>query len=194
MTAGFGTKALSTATAAGAESSVMFGRFKLSSENQVFYASKHCLGIVNLKVDLARHVLVIPKRVAPRLMDLTDEESQDLMNSVRKISPKIEEHYKATALNIAMQDGKDAGQSVPHVHIHILPRIPKDIEPNDKVYEAIESWNQKGGAVAPVTKQRKAKLEVPKDEDRKPRTMEEMGIEARELRALFPDNNVPPMT
>lgn len=38
-----------------------------------------------------------------------------------------------------MQDGPAAGQSVPHVHIHILPRRAGDFERNDQVYDAIEA-------------------------------------------------------
>ena len=50
------------------------------------------------------------------------EEHVDLFQSVRVVSNALEKHYSADALNIAIQDGKDAGQSVPHVHVHILPR------------------------------------------------------------------------
>lgn len=50
------------------------------------------------------------------------EEHVDLFQSVRVVSNTLEKHYAADALNIAIQDGKDAGQSVPHVHVHILPR------------------------------------------------------------------------
>lgn len=37
-----------------------------------------------------------------------------------------------------LQDGVHAGQSVPHVHIHVLPRRPGDFEKNDDVYDAID--------------------------------------------------------
>ena len=37
-----------------------------------------------------------------------------------------------------MQDGAHAGQSVPHVHIHVLPRRPGDFKNNDDVYDAID--------------------------------------------------------
>jgi len=162
----------------------MFGKFKIPNRDQVFYASEHCLGIVNLKPIVPGHILVVPKRVLPRVSDLTDEEAADLMKSVRKIGPRLERHYEATALNIAIQDGKDSGQSVPHVHVHILPRKPKDIEPNDKVYDEIENWSHEDQH----GHKKEGKLEVPPDEDRKPRTMKEMRIEAEQLRTLFPEN------
>ncbi|GAB5355981.1 hypothetical protein AAMO2058_000251800 [Amorphochlora amoebiformis] len=161
-----------------------FGKFRINNREQVFFASKHSLGIVNLKPIVPGHVLVIPKEVKPRISDLTREEVQDLFESVTIIGPKIESHYKGTALNIAIQDGKDAGQSVAHVHVHILPRRPKDIEPNDKVYDEIENWDGEKAIPSP----KNTKLEVPADEDRRPRSSEEMSKEASELRKLFPDN------
>jgi bis(5'-adenosyl)-triphosphatase len=39
---------------------------------------------------------------------------------------------------LIMQDGQDAGQSVPHVHVHVLPRRPGDFHRNDDVYDAID--------------------------------------------------------
>ena len=41
-----------------------------------------------------------------------------------------------------VQDGPAAGQSVPHVHIHVLPRREGDFEPNDAVYDAIDGTSQ----------------------------------------------------
>jgi bis(5'-adenosyl)-triphosphatase len=70
-----------------------------------------------------------------------------------------------------MQDGRAAGQSVPHVHVHILPRRFGDFQRNDDVYEELENQNLDKAITA--------------DEDRKPRTMEEMAAEASILASLF---------
>ena len=150
-----------------------FGPYTIST-SQLFYESTKCYGMVNLKPIVPGHVLVIPKRVCARYKDLTPEEAADLYDTVYKISPILEKHYNAEALNIAMQDGKVAGQSVPHVHVHMLPRRPNDFKRNDDVYEHLENQN----------------LDRIIEEDRKPRTLEEMALEATKLRTLFP-NNVP---
>ncbi len=105
---------------------------------------------------------------------MTTEEVSDLFLSVYKISPILENHYQAKALNIAIQDGKAAGQSVPHVHVHMLPRIPGDFKRNDDIHEEIENQNLD-------------KVFDP-DIERKPRTLEEMAAEALRLRELFPEN------
>ena len=54
------------------------------------------------------------------------------------MAPVLEAHYGGSALNIAVQDGPDSGQSVPHVHIHLLPRRPADFKVNDQV--GVERW------------------------------------------------------
>ncbi|KAK1353145.1 Bis(5'-adenosyl)-triphosphatase [Heracleum sosnowskyi] len=68
-------------------------------------------------------------------------------------------------------DGPQAGQTVPHVHIHIIPRKGGDFERNDEIYEAIDE------------KEKELKLDL--DKDMKDRTLEEMAREAEEYKKLF---------
>jgi diadenosine tetraphosphate (Ap4A) HIT family hydrolase len=106
---------------------------------QVFFESPLSLGIVNLRPIVPGHVLMIPKRVCARLADLSAEEVADLFASVHRAAPLLENHYNCSALSIAVQDGADAGQTVPHVHVHILPRRRGDFERNDEVHERLDA-------------------------------------------------------
>ena len=154
-----------------------FGRFSIAPSQQFFQSSSSC-AFVNLKPIVPGHVLVIPKRLVVRLKDLTDDECDDLFRTVRIVESKIENHYGANACNVAIQDGKDAGQSVPHVHVHILPRHAGDAVVGDEIYDELEKW-------APRDSASKPKLAVAGDEHRNPRTEEEMTIEAGEFRTFF---------
>lgn len=151
-----------------------FGPYKLD-RSSLFYESEYCYGLVNLKPIVQGHVLIIPKRVVARCGDMTKEEITDLMLSVHKVAPILEKEYACSAMNIAMQDGPDAGQSVPHVHFHILPRKSGDYERNDDVYEELEK--QELNNVFDENKPRVA------------RTKGEMAQEALTLRDNFPDNH-----
>jgi HIT domain len=51
-----------------------------------------------------------------------------------------------TAARLALQDGPAAGQTVPHVHVHVLPRKFGDFEPNDKIYDAIDTASKEDAA------------------------------------------------
>ena len=74
---------------------------------------------------LARgHTLVIPKRHCQKIQEMTDEENSDLFLLVRKMTAKVDEITGATL--VAVHNGRDAGQEVPHVHVHIVPRKEGD--------------------------------------------------------------------
>mmetsp|Transcript_6923 Transcript_6923/g.22466 ORF Transcript_6923/g.22466 Transcript_6923/m.22466 type:complete len:306 (-) Transcript_6923:319-1236(-) len=100
---------------------VTFGNVTLD-HRQVFFASESSLAVVNLKPLVPGHVLVIPRRVAPTLCDLTDDEATDLWRTARHVHHLVLGFHAKDSANLAIQDGKDAGQSVPHVHVHVLPR------------------------------------------------------------------------
>ena len=70
------------------------------------------------------HTLVIPKNPREKIQDLTDEESKDLFSLVREMTSKIDSITGATL--IAIHNGKEAGQEIPHVHVHLIPRSKSD--------------------------------------------------------------------
>ncbi|KAJ0087547.1 hypothetical protein Patl1_07690 [Pistacia atlantica] len=74
------------------------------------------------------HVLVVPKRVVKRVFDLTADETSDLWLSAQCF-------YLS---KMSSMDRPEAEQSMPHVHIHILPRKSGDFERNDEIYDAID--------------------------------------------------------
>lgn len=101
--------------------------YKFVVNHQVFYKSKYTYALVNIKPIVPGHVLVVPLRNnIIRFGDLTSEESQDYMLTLQLIHKFIIHLFKADALNIAIQDGPEAGQSVPHLHTHIIPRHKTD--------------------------------------------------------------------
>lgn len=175
----------------------LFGPHSLHN-SQIFFETKLSLAIVNIKPIVPGHVLVIPKRVESRLMNLTPEEYNDLFLAVRTVAPKLENHFGAHAMNIAVQDGAASGQSVPHVHVHILPRkkgmiqrcmnstiyiyrilklyytILGDFSRNDDVYDELEQQNLH---------------EVFHHNHRRTKSVDEMGIECDVYKSLFSLHN-----
>jgi bis(5'-adenosyl)-triphosphatase len=143
---------------------------------------------VNLKPILPGHVLVSPLRRAPRFNDLTPPEVADLFSTVQRVSRTIERVYKATALNIAIQDGEDAGQSVPHVHVHVIPRKKADLDDrggSDAIYKMMDGEEGNiGGHMKEAERRAKRANEFPRvdaDSARKARTEQEMRKEAEWL-------------
>jgi len=109
----------------------------------VFYRTQLSLAFVNKNPVVAGHVLVIPVRQVARLKDLAREEVTDLFLAVQKVAEFVEEFYNGTANTVSINDGKDAGQTIPHVHVHVLQRRKEDFESKDEVYEKLQS-HEKG--------------------------------------------------
>lgn len=72
------------------------------------------------------HVIVALKRPAETILDLSDEEAGALFRTARKIAVAVQEAFSPDGLTI-LQANKPAGwQTVPHVHLHVLPRHDND--------------------------------------------------------------------
>lgn len=130
------------------------------------------------------------------------------MRSIKRVGSIVEKVYGADGLTIAcqvckstiilawllipLQDGKAAGQTVPHVHFHLMPRKFRDdpfAEDNDKVYPALD--NNEGALASDLSRSKtktnhvQEQLYVDADENRPPRTLKEMEEEATFLKTFF---------
>ena len=70
------------------------------------------------------HTLVIPKHHYEKVQDITDLDNTDLFNTVYQVISKVDRLTGATLL--AVHNGKDSGQEIPHVHVHLIPRELSD--------------------------------------------------------------------
>lgn len=151
---------------------------------KVFHLTPLSFGLINLKPLLPGHVLVSPRRVVPRFSDLSRAEVVDLFVTVQRVARMIERVYDATSLNIAVQDGVDAGQSVPHVHTHIIPRKKADMDAKgggDVIYDMLEGEEGDVGKDLQSRMTRNSEFHGVDDENRQPRSEEVMAQEAERL-------------
>lgn len=72
------------------------------------------------------HTLIIPKRHVAKYDGLTTDEKNAIEELRVKIITALETTFHSTGFNFAWNDGKIAGQSVPHFHLHVIPRIEGD--------------------------------------------------------------------
>ena len=73
------------------------------------------------------HTLVIPKRHVGSFFDLTELERQDLLSLLDKAKLVLDQEYEPDGYNIGINDGPVAGQTVPHLHIHLITRYKADL-------------------------------------------------------------------
>ncbi len=70
------------------------------------------------------HSLVIPKNHYAKVQDIATDDYADLFETVRKVISKVDKISNATLL--AVHNGKESGQEIPHVHVHLIPRSAED--------------------------------------------------------------------
>jgi histidine triad (HIT) family protein len=74
----------------------------------------------------AGHTLIIPKSHYSKVQDMDEVHSFDVFNLLWKVSGAIEKAIGVNASTIAIHNGRESGQEVPHVHVHVIPRNTGD--------------------------------------------------------------------
>lgn len=72
------------------------------------------------------HTLIIPRRHTGSFFELTGDERNDLMQLLEEAKQVIDAELNPNGYNIGINDGPAAGQTVPHLHIHLIPRYTGD--------------------------------------------------------------------
>ncbi|EKD97976.1 MAG: hypothetical protein ACD_23C00645G0003 [uncultured bacterium] len=72
------------------------------------------------------HTLILPRRHVGSMFDLTDAERNKLFDLLAQARLGLEAEFRPDAFNIGINDGAAAGQTVPHLHIHLIPRYEGD--------------------------------------------------------------------
>lgn len=104
-----------------------------------FMASPAFRAIVNIAPILPGHSLVIPKRHVESLLELGDEEVAEMVNLSRRAVALLMDVYRSDGFDWTIQESEAAGQSVPHLHLHLIPRRRGDLpNPGDWYSRLIE--------------------------------------------------------
>ena len=72
------------------------------------------------------HTLVVPHRPVQRISDLSKDEITELFSGVQETQQKLSQYFGTTDFTVIVHDGPLAGQEIPHVHVHIIPRLKGD--------------------------------------------------------------------
>lgn len=72
------------------------------------------------------HTLIIPRRHVGSFFELSPEERDDLLALLNEARAELARSHRPQGYNIGINDGPAAGQTVPHLHIHLIPRYTGD--------------------------------------------------------------------
>ena len=90
------------------------------------YEDDHFLAFLDISQVTPGHTLVIPKKHARNLLEMTPDETAYLFNIVSRVTKKVESATQPQGMNIISNMEEIAGQSVFHTHVHILPRYSQE--------------------------------------------------------------------
>ena len=90
------------------------------------YEDDHFLAFLDISQVTPGHTLVIPKKHARNLLEMTPDETAALFNIVSRATKKVESATQPQGMNIISNMEEIAGQSVFHTHVHILPRYSQE--------------------------------------------------------------------
>jgi len=72
------------------------------------------------------HMLILTRRHFGSFFDSSEEERRDLMSLLWRAKARLDQRFRPDGYNVGINDGMPAGQTVPHLHIHLIPRYRGD--------------------------------------------------------------------
>jgi len=100
---------------------------KSEISNSVFASSENFLAIYNIAPVFPGHSLIIPKNHIESILNLKDLEITEMSLFATKVTRLLLKVFNSDGFNWSIQDKEAAGQSVAHLHMHILPRLNGDL-------------------------------------------------------------------
>ena len=94
--------------------------------SKVVYEDNDFLAMLDIAPATKGHVLILPKEHASTLVELSDDKASKILILAKKIINAMMKVYDFTGYNLIQNNGKLAGQTVNHFHLHLIPRYSID--------------------------------------------------------------------
>ncbi|HJM45050.1 MAG TPA: HIT family protein [Candidatus Poseidoniaceae archaeon] len=109
------------------EATTLFSKI-ITGEIPCFEISKGNTWLAFLDINPRRsgHTLVVPHEPVSHLSELSSQQLSELWLGVVETQSKLSQYFKTTDFLVGIHDGTLAGQEIPHVHIHVIPRTEGD--------------------------------------------------------------------
>jgi len=107
-------------------------------ENQVFLGTESLMAVYNIAPILPGHSMVIPRRHVETIFDLNENELAEMFRFSRKVTELLMKVFDCEGFDWSLQESEAAGQSVAHLHLHIIPRKPGDLARPGDWYAQLE--------------------------------------------------------
>lgn len=88
--------------------------------------TRHAFAMLDAYPVSKGHCLIIPRRHVASWFDATADERNEMFDLVRQVRDYLQDVYAPDGYNVGINDGAAAGQTVPHLHLHLIPRYAGD--------------------------------------------------------------------
>ena len=90
------------------------------------YENERILAFLDIHPLSKGHTLIIPKYHVAQIEELHHDDAKALFMTIYSLVRKIQDAVNASSSTIAINNGVESGQEIPHVHVHIIPRFKND--------------------------------------------------------------------
>ena len=98
------------------------------SSNRIVEENEHAIAIRDGYPISPGHTLIIPRRHQKSFFSLSADEQKAILALVNSQHSELQDEFELVDCNIGINDGPLAGQTIPHCHIHIIPRVMGDVD------------------------------------------------------------------
>ena len=89
---------------------------------EIIYEDSEAIAVLDVHPRAPGHTMVLPKVHAENILDLPDEKIEGIFKAVKKVTELLNKSLKPDGFTIGINHGKVSGQTIDHLHIHIMPR------------------------------------------------------------------------
>lgn len=97
-------------------------------DERIIYECNQTIAFIDTYPASPGHTLVVPKRHIPTYFDASENEILAIGKAVQICKEFLDNEFNPDAYNIGINNGEAAGQSIKHLHVHIIPRYKGDVE------------------------------------------------------------------
>lgn len=94
--------------------------------SKAVYEDEDFKAILDVNPAARGHVIIIPKKHASNIYELEDEDAAKVFPIAKKIASALKKTYGCDGVNVLQNNGEAAGQTVFHLHVHVVPRYYGD--------------------------------------------------------------------
>jgi len=93
---------------------------------RIIYEDNSVIGFLDINPQAPGHTIVIPKDHVENILELTPKKIGPFFDAVQKITNNLKKGLSPDGFTIGINQGEASGQTIPHLHVHIMPRFQND--------------------------------------------------------------------